>query len=92
MCTSEPALLREACSSVEYKFGDLTPLHPSAVGAVRRALELDSDFATLDFCHAFLSKVAELIAVQDHAGRVEGVWLNLHRVLKPHGEGVAGAV
>ena len=83
VCTSEPALLREACSSVEYKFGDLPPLHPGAV---------DGDFATLNFRHAFQSKVAELIAVQDHAGRVEGVLLSLHWVLKPHGEGVAGAL
>lgn len=93
MCTQEPTPTPgEVLSRIEYKFRDLAPLYPRAVGAVRGALKLDGDFATLNFRHAFLPKVAELIAVQYHTGRVECVWLDLHRVLKPHREGIAGAV
>jgi len=92
MCTSELTPLWEGFSSIEYEFRDLPTLHPSAIGAIRGALELHSHLATLNFRHAFLSEVAEFIAIQYHAGCVEGVWLNLHRVLKPHGEGIAGAV
>lgn len=92
MCTSEPTLLQEVFSSIEYKFRNLPSLYPSAIGAIRGALKLDSHFAALNLCHAFLSEVAEFVAVQYHAGCVEGVWLNLHRILKPHREGIAGAI
>lgn len=92
MCTSELTLLREVFSSIEDEFRDLPALHPSAIGAIRGALKLDGHLATLNFRHAFLSEVAEFVAIQNDAGCVEGVWLNLHGVLKPHGEGTAGAI
>lgn len=92
MHSLEFTLLRQLFSSIEYKFGDLPSLYPRAIGAIRGALKLDSNFATLNLCHAFLSEVAEFIAIQYHAGCVEGVWLDLHWVLKPHGEGIAGAI
>lgn len=79
-------------SSVEDELGNLPPLHPRPVGAIGGALELKSHFPTLHLCHPLLSEVAQLIPVQDHAGRVEGVGLDLDRVLEPHGERVAGAV
>lgn len=92
MRTLELKLLGEVFSSIEYKFGDLPSLYSGAIGAIRGALKLDSHFATLNLRHAFLSEVAEFIAVQYHAGCVEGVWLDLHWVLKPHREGIAGAI
>ena len=92
MRTSELTLLWEVFSSIEYEFRDLPSLHPSAIGTIWGALKLDSHLATLNFRHAFLSKVAEFISIQYHAGCVEGVWFNLHWVLKPHGESIAGAI
>lgn len=92
MCTSSSHASGSEFSSIEYKFGDLPSLYPSAISAIRGALKLDSHFAALNFRHAFLSKVAEFVAIQDHTGCVEGVWLYLHWVLKPHGEGIAGAI
>lgn len=79
-------------SSIEDELGDLPSLHPRPIGAIRGALELKSHFPTLHLCHPLLSEVAQLISVQDHAGCVEGVGLDLDRVLEPHGERVAGAV
>lgn len=79
-------------SSVEDELGNLPSLHPCPISAVRGALELKSHFATLHLCHPLLPKVAQLVSIQDHAGCVEGVGLNLDRILEPHGEGVAGAV
>ena len=79
-------------SGVEDELGDLAALHARAVGAVRRALELHGDLAALHLRHALLPEVAELVAVQDDAGRVECVRLDLHRVLEPHGERAARAV
>lgn len=79
-------------SSVEDELGNLSPLHPCAVSAVRGALELKCHFPTLHLCHPFLSKVAQLISIQNHAGSVEGVGLNLDWILKPYREGVAGTV
>lgn len=92
MCTSSSHASGSEFSSIEYKFEDLPSLYPSAISAIRGALKLDSHFAALNFRHAFLSKVAEFVAIQDHTGCVEGVWLYLHWVLKPHGEGIAGAI
>ena len=79
-------------SGVKDQFRDLAPLHSGAVGAVRGALELEGHFPTLHLCHALLAKVAELVAIQHHAGGVEGVWLDLHGVVEPHREGAAGAI
>ncbi len=83
---------RDALSSIKYEFGDLPPLHTRPVGAVRRALELEGHLPALDLRHPLLAKITQLVPVQNRAGRVEGVGLDLHRVLEEDGEGVAGAV
>ena len=93
LANSPPAAgTREARSGVEDELGDLAALHARAVGAVGGTLELHGDLAALHLRHALLPEVAELVAVQDDAGRVEGVRLDLHRVLEPHGERAARAV
>ncbi|PWA23270.1 hypothetical protein CCH79_00020569 [Gambusia affinis] len=64
-------------SAVKDQFWDLPPLHSGTVGAVRGALELEGHLPTLHLGHSLLSKVAELVPVQDGADRVEGVLLHL---------------
>lgn len=85
-------MLAPGPSGVEDELGNLPSLHPCPISAVGGALELKSHFATLHLRHPLLSEVAQLVSIQDHAGRVEGVGLDLDRILEPHGEGVAGAV
>lgn len=78
--------------SVENEFRYLSPLDTGAVGALGRALELESDRADGDFAHALLAKIAELLSVEHRRSHVEGLWLNLDRVLEEDLEGVAGTV
>ena len=78
--------------SVEDEFRYLSALDTGAVGALGRALELESDRADGDFAHALLAKVAELLAVEHCRRHVEGLGLDLDRVLEEDLEGVARAV
>ena len=79
-------------SAEEEQLWYLAPLHPGPIGAVRRTLKLEGDLPTLHFGQPFLPKVAEFRPIQHRTGRVEGVLLNLDRIVKEHGEGVAGPV
>lgn len=82
----------QGLSSVEDELRNLSPLHPCAVSAVRGALELKCHFPTLHLCHPFLSKVAQLVPIQNHTGSVEGIRLDLDWILEPNRKGVAGTV
>jgi hypothetical protein len=78
--------------SVEDEFRYLSTLDTSAVGALGRALVLESDRAHSDFAHALLAKIAELLSVEHRRRHVEGLGLDLDWVLEKHLEGVARAV
>lgn len=90
------SLLSRVCaqesSSIEDQFGNLPSLHTGAIRAVWGALELKRHFPTLHLCHSFLSKVAQFIPIKNHAGSVEGIGLDLNRILEPHWEGVTGSI
>lgn len=86
MCTSP-----HGTSSIEVELRNLPSLDPDPFGAVGGALALEGHLPTVHFCYALLPRVAELAAVQDGTGRVDGVLFHLNGVFKPDGEGVAGA-
>lgn len=79
-------------SGIEDELWNLSTLDSSPIGTVRGALELEGYLSTLYFCHSFLPKVAELTAIQDSTGSVEGVLLHLDWMLKPDWECVAGSI
>jgi len=78
--------------SVEDQLWDLTTLHSSAVGALRRALELECHVAHEHLRHALLAEETEFIAVEDYGGGVIALRLDLNRIFEEHVERVARSV
>jgi len=63
--------------AVENQFGYLATLYAGAVGTLRRALELESDFADVHLAETFLSEVTQLGPVQNRRRCIVRVRLHL---------------
>lgn len=90
MKLSKRSFLRRGPVEDELRY--LTALDSGAVRAFGTALKLKGDVAHGRLGHAFLAKIAQLTPVEDRAGRVEVLGLDLYRVFEVHVEGVARAV
>jgi hypothetical protein len=77
---------------VKYKFRYLSALNAGAICALGAALELEGDAADRRLGHTFLAKIAQLAPVEDRAGRVKVLGLDLYGVLEVDVEGVARTV